>query len=151
MPFIILFFFGIGGTKTYLKTYYKSGTIKAEGWMEENQKTDYWYFYHPNGTLGSKGSFIKDKKSGYWYFYDQQSRLLREGHYESGNKENWWIFYDTAAIMRKVQFEKNARNGYCLIYENRVIKKAERYKNDTLKGSWTSMAAFKRDNPNASF
>jgi antitoxin component YwqK of YwqJK toxin-antitoxin module len=159
-PILILLFFAYGENeipmqqnveKIYLKTYYKSGEIKAEGWMEENQKTDYWYNYFRNGKVESKGSFVRDKKSGYWYFYDQQSRLLREGHFRAENKENWWVFYDSPVILHKMQFENNRKNGFCFIYKNGVIAKADRYKNDTLKGSWRSIAAFKKDNPNASF
>lgn len=137
--------------KHYIKNYDDAGNLTEEGWMKEGKKSGYWYFYQSNGSLESKGHFAEDQKQGYWYFYDQNGNLLKEGHYQKDLAINWWIFYKAQGISEKVQFKKGRREGYALIYKNGTLFKAERYENNRITGSWTSISGFKRDNPNARF
>lgn len=137
--------------KHYSKTYYENGNLKAEGWLLNESKTDYWYFYNTDGSLNAKGSFTDDKKNGYWYFYAADEQLLKEGHYKNDEAADWWVFHKPGGISEKVQFKYGSRQGYALIYKNGTLFKAERYKNDILTGSWTSVSQFKKDNPNARF
>ncbi|MFC7358039.1 toxin-antitoxin system YwqK family antitoxin [Jejudonia soesokkakensis] len=137
--------------KLYSKSYYSNGTLKAEGWKQMDIKTDYWIFYHENGSIASKGHFDDGKRNGYWYFYDQNRKPVKEGHYKKGSAENWWIFYsEDLKIEHRYQYKFNKKNGFALIYKNGTLIKAEKYKNDKKLGEWTSLAAFKKDNPNAS-
>jgi len=142
----------IEGEKMYSKEYYNNGQIKAEGWEMGEMKMGYWKFYHPNGALASEGRFKKNKKNEYWHFYNEKGALTREGHYLSGSAENWWIFYDIAnAKTSKFQFKKNQKDGFCLRYKKRKLIRVEKYTNNTKVGEWTSILAFKRDNPGVSF
>ncbi len=142
--------------KEYIRSYYEDGTIATEGWLFQHQKTDYWFEYHPNGTIASKGHFKNDEKDGYWFFYTSDGKLYKEGHFVNNKAENWWIIYDIAAlnkktqITRKLQYQNNKKNGYCLLYKNGTLFKAEKYNNDQKTGEWTDVLSFKRDNPNAS-
>jgi antitoxin component YwqK of YwqJK toxin-antitoxin module len=154
-----LIFFGItmisgfaAGEKVYIKKYWANGTIKAEGWQMDTVKTDYWIFYHSNGIVASKGHFRNNNKNGYWYFNDIGGHLEKEGHYVNGSAENWWIFYDiTNSKTRKIQYKNNLKNGYSLCYKNGKLTKAEKYTNDKKVAEWTSLLAFKLDNPGVSF
>jgi antitoxin component YwqK of YwqJK toxin-antitoxin module len=140
-----------GGVKLYTKEYYENGNMKAEGWEIGEIKTGFWIFYHPNGTIESKGHYLENKKNGYWHFYNETGQELKEGHYTHGSAENWWIFYDIAnAQTSKFQFKNNKKNGFCLRYKNRKLIKAEKYSNNKKEGEWTSIFAFKRDNPGVS-
>lgn len=137
--------------KMYSKSYYSNGNLKAEGWKQMDTKTDYWIFYHKNGPIASKGHFNDGKRNGYWYFYDQNHTLIKEGHYKNENAVNWWVFYsENMNTEHRFQYKFNKKNGFALIYKNGNLIKAEKYKNDKKLGEWTSIAAFKRDNPNAS-
>lgn len=159
---LLLFYFGIlcmsyslAATsltdKNYQKKYYENGVLQAEGWHTGNAKTDYWYFYHANGTIAKKGSFRSNRKNGYWYYYSEDGELLKEGHYRDGITEGWWIFYDIATQTEKrFQHKNNQKNGYALIYKNNRLRRAEKYKNDSKIGEWTSVFSFKRDNPDVS-
>ena len=152
----ILFFLIINVTfsqseKSYVKNYDPVGNMTEEGWVSEGKKTGYWYFYQSNGGLKSKGSFNQDQKQGYWYFYDKDGNLLKEGHYQKDLAINWWIFYKPQGISEKVQFKQGRREGYALIYKNGTLFKAERYEDNRITGSWTSVSGFRRDNPNARF
>ncbi|MEL6811306.1 MAG: hypothetical protein AAFP76_08235 [Bacteroidota bacterium] len=137
--------------KVYVKEYYSNGHLKAEGWKVGKAKVNYWKFYHSNGTVSSQGHFRKNKKHGYWYFFHKNGKAKKEGHYINGSAENWWIFYDIAnACTSKFQYKNNQKNGFGLRYKKRKLVKAEKYTNDKKEGEWTSVIAFKRDNPGVS-
>ncbi len=141
--------------KEYHREYYSSGTIKAEGWLMNHQKINYWYSYHHNGNISEQGHFRNNKKEGYWYFYSEEGKLIKEGHFIKNKAEKWWIIYDIAPndkkdkIIRKYQYRNNKKNGYCLLYKNNKLFKAEKYINDEKTGEWTDVFSFKKDNPNA--
>ncbi|MDT0556300.1 toxin-antitoxin system YwqK family antitoxin [Patiriisocius hiemis] len=137
--------------KMYAKEYYENGTLKAEGWALGNKKIKFWIFYHNNGAVASKGNYKNNKKDGYWYYYNTQNKLIKEGHYINGSAENWWIFYDIANQKKaKYQFKDNQKNGFALQYNKQKLMRAEKYENDEKVGEWTSVWAFKRDNPDVS-
>ncbi len=144
----ISFPFSEGNMKMYNKEYHSNGNLKAEGWVIEGQKTSYWYYYHTNGKIASKGHYKKNKKSEYWYYYNEDGALEKEGHYNQGIAENWWIFYDLATKdKRKIQYQKNQKNGFCLVYKGRKLIKVEKYIADEHKGEWKDLSSFRRDNP----
>ena len=141
----------LGTEKMYAKEYFANGNLKAEGWKSMDTKTDFWFFYHENGKVASKGHFRSNQRDGYWYFYDESSNVLKEGHFENGSAENWWIFYDIANQSKsKFQYKDNKKNGFALLYKNRKLVKAQEYLNNKKTGEWTSILAFKLDNPNVS-
>ena len=122
---IIIIFFSteIYSQKKYSKSYHNNGKMKAEGWMLNNKKTDYWFFYRKDAT--------KEK----------------EGHYINDNKENWWIFYDKLEeVSFKCQFKKNKKNGYCLIYKNNNLVKASKFKDGKLIKEWNDFDSFRKEN-----
>ncbi|MBW1297507.1 toxin-antitoxin system YwqK family antitoxin [Aquimarina litoralis] len=153
---LLFFSFQTSYQKEYHREYYSDGSIKAEGWKINNQKTDYWYSYYPDGNVLEKGHFKNNKKQGYWYFYSSENKLLKEGHFINNKAEKWWIIYDIATInkkdrvTRKFQYRNNKKNGYCLLYKNDKLFKAEKYIDNQKMGEWTDVFSFKKDNPNAS-
>ncbi len=137
--------------KIYAKEYDETGNLKAEGWVMNASKVNYWKFYHDNGAVASEGHYENNKKTGYWHFYDKEGKVLKEGHYKNGIAENWWIFYDLATqTTQKVQYQHNKKNGFCLVYHSRKLQKVEKYVNDIHKGEWTTIRSFKKDNPEVS-
>ncbi|MHA7056411.1 toxin-antitoxin system YwqK family antitoxin [Aquimarina sp. M1] len=143
-------------TKEYHREYYTDGAIKAEGWIMDNQKIDYWYTYHRNGNISEQGHYSNNKKNGYWYFYSQENKLIKEGHFIDNKAEKWWIIYDIATsnikdqVTRKYQYQNDKKNGYGLLYRKNKLFKAEKYIDDQKTGEWTDIYSFKKDNPNAS-
>ena len=53
---LFLIVFNTYAEEKYQKTFYQNGTIKSEGWTENNQKIKFWKFYYQNGTLKKEGS-----------------------------------------------------------------------------------------------
>ena len=149
--FVFFLYYGVPQEKVYLKEYYENGTLKAEGWILNSQKTDYWYFYYENGNVKGKGSYETNKKDGYWYFYAENNQILSQGHYKNGKRTDWWVFNNKNKVVEKVKFVNDAKEGYGLFYKDGKLFKAQHYKNDVLTGAWTSVSSFKKDNPNAKF
>lgn len=137
--------------KMYSKEYHDNGNLKAEGWIYNDTKTNFWRFYHPNGEVASEGHYKDNAKSGYWHFYNTQGKVIKEGHYTNGVAQNWWIFYDLATNSKhKIQYKNNQKNGFCLVYQGSKLQKVEKYVNDVHNGTWTDVRSFKRDNPEVS-
>lgn len=153
---LLVFSLGFGLTakaeKMYVKEYYPTGVLKAEGWQMDTMKMDYWILYHPNGNIASKGHFRNNTQNGYWYFFNSNGKLEKEGHFVNGSAENWWIFYEIGTRNKtKFEYTNNARNGYALHYKKRRLVLVEKYVEGRRTGSWTSYSDFKRDNPKVSF
>lgn len=147
---MILFLSSTINQKEFIKNYDDQGNLKSEGWIQNNQKTDFWTFYYNDGTIEKKGHFSNDKKTDYWYFYTKNKKLFKEGSFISNRANNWWVFYSKNS-KTKIQYKNGKKNGYALIYHNNRLQKAERYKSNKKTGEWTSYFSFKKDNPNAKF
>jgi antitoxin component YwqK of YwqJK toxin-antitoxin module len=149
---IILFLFIANAevTKEYIRNYDNQGNLISEGWVKNEKKTDFWTFYYPNGTIVKKGHYYKGKKNGYWYFYTEDNNLIKEGTYIDNEANSWWIFYEDNRTV-KIQFKNGLKDGYALFYQNRQLKKAERYDADKKTGEWTSYIKFRIDNPDLEF
>ncbi|MFT5714914.1 MAG: antitoxin component YwqK of YwqJK toxin-antitoxin module [Flavobacterium sp.] len=121
---LLLFaFFQVSGQTTYYKEYFENGKLKAEGWLNKNQKVDYWFYYFENGN----------KK--------------KEGHFKNNKKCKWWIFYNpNDEINKKCEFKNDQINGFSLFYRNNQIIRAEKYVMGKKIKEWNSLTEFKKDN-----
>ncbi|WP_035899780.1 toxin-antitoxin system YwqK family antitoxin [Leeuwenhoekiella sp. MAR_2009_132] len=149
--FILFLITGNQSEKRYYKEYFENGNLKSEGWMLNSQKTDYWYYYFENGNVKGKGSYETNKKDGYWFYYTVNNKLESQGHYKNGKRVDWWVVQKENDVVEKVKFVNDVKEGYSLLYKNGRLFKAQHYENNVLTGAWTSVATFKKDNPNARF
>ncbi|MGA9639445.1 toxin-antitoxin system YwqK family antitoxin [Flavobacterium sp.] len=123
--FLLLFFtiLEFSEQKSYSKMYYPNGKLQSEGWMNQNQKVDYWFYYYENGN----------KKE--------------EGHYLTNKKQKWWLFYDSNEnLLRKTEFLNDKPNGLTILYKDGKIVKAEKYQMGTKTNEWNSLSAYQKDN-----
>ncbi len=112
-----------GQSKTYIKNYFENGQIESEGWIQEDQKVDYWFFYYENGS----------KKE--------------EGHYVNNKKTKWWLSYDDQEILqKKCQFYNDKLEGLAIVYKKGSIIRAEKYKMNVKIKQWETLSAFRKDN-----
>ena len=133
--------------KKYVREYYASGELKAEGWMHQNVKDGFWKFYHQTKKISEQGHFKANKREKYWYFYTTNGKLEKEGHFKADKKTDWWLFYDTTGkVNHKCQLANNLKNGYCLKYKNETLTSAEKYKNGKKIKEWHSLRSFKKEN-----
>jgi hypothetical protein len=133
--------------KTYNKEFYNNGQLKVEGWILDNEKTDYWKFYYRNGKTEKEGTFKNNVAVKYWYFYTKNGIIEKEGHFKKGEKSNWWLFYDKDGnVNHKCQLKNNQKNGYCLIYSKKKIVKASKFKEGKKIKEWTDFSSFRREN-----
>ena len=133
--------------KMYQKDYYDNGQLKAQGWLVDNNKEDFWKFYYANGKMMQQGHYKNDRQDGYWYFYNSNGTLEKEGHFNSGKKTEWWLFYDgNGKISHKCQLQDGIKNGYCLTYKDEELASAEKYKNGKKIKEWFSFSSFRKEN-----
>ncbi|MCF6279216.1 MAG: hypothetical protein L3J14_02600 [Flavobacteriaceae bacterium] len=133
--------------KEYTKSYYENGTLKEEGWLENNHKIAYWKSYYDNGQLKSEGHYKHGLPINFWSFYRSNATLKKTGHYAKGKQNDWWSFYDTnGEIDYKCQFTANKKNGFCLIYKNGKVIKAAKYKAGIKINEWNTLKSFMKEN-----
>jgi len=130
--------------------FHKNGVLKEEGHYNNNLKTGYWISYYSNGAIKEKGNFENNKKTGYWFFYDENSKKVKEGHFDRNIPKKWWRYYKRDTF-EKCIYQKDGETRYCLIYAGKKLIKGSKYISDTFIQEWTSLSSFKRDNPNFSF
>lgn len=134
-------------SKRYIRTYYRNGILKSEGWQEGNKRDGYWKLYHSSGNISEMGHYKNDQKNGYWYSYSRGGILIEEGHYSKGEKNKWWLFYDDLGnLIHKCQLDKGIKNGYCLMYENEELTSALKYRRGKKLKEWHDFKSFKREN-----
>ena len=136
--------------REYIREYYASGFLKAEGWIEGSTKEGYWIYYFKDGSIQKKGHYLDDIQQGYWYFYSVEKMLIKEGHFTSGQKNGWWIVYENNTTI-KIQYIDGKREGFALVYTNKKLQKALKFVENKKTGEWTSLWSFKRDNPHVKF
>ncbi len=147
---MLVFPYAFAQEKEYLKEYYDSGVLEHEGWRRGGERQDYWIFYRKDGSILRKGEYRNNQMHGYWYFYSEENTLLKEGHFIFGLAEKWWILYE-GNMVKKVRFEAGRKTGFALCYQDEKLKMVEKYIADEKTGEWTSLYAFKKDNPEVKF
>lgn len=135
----------------FIRNYYDSGQVESFGWINNNNKIDYWEFFHKNGSIKAKGSYNNNLKDGYWFFYNTNGKLISEGHYSKGMPVKWWSFYEENNSIEKCVYQTDGATRFCLVYSNNKLMKAKKYINDNFLQQWTSISSFKLDNPEFSF
>lgn len=131
----------------YHEEYFNNKVLKAEGWMLNGKKVQYWKFYNTYGVLKSEGHFENDVRTKYWFFYRANGSLWKEGTFTNGIIDDWWDFYDTKEqIIERCQYKSGLKNGYRVVFVNAKPKRVEKFELDTKTDQWTSYASFVLDN-----
>ena len=116
-------FFSASGQNQYSKAYYSNGKLQSEGWLNKNDKVNYWFYYYEIGT----------KKE--------------EGHYLKNQKVKWWIFYNSEQeIIRKTEYKNDKLDGLSILYKKGNIIKAEKYKMGIKIKEWDNLLDYQKDN-----
>ena len=72
---------------------------------------------------------------------------MEEGHFSIGLREGYWKRFDASGnSIEEGTYKKGLKEGFWLKIKNNKPYLAEKYEQGELIGSWTSLAAFKRDN-----
>jgi antitoxin component YwqK of YwqJK toxin-antitoxin module len=131
-------------TTEYVKYFFEDGSIKAEGWINGEQKENYWYFYYPNQKMKAKGSYKQNRKEGYWYYFNEKGSIEKEGHYKEDIATSWWRYYEGDSVMT-VELQDGKREGLALYKVNGKPVKAEYYFNDERTHEWFSLQEYRND------
>jgi antitoxin component YwqK of YwqJK toxin-antitoxin module len=118
----LIMVFGTAEMKQYSKNYYINGNLQSEGWMIQNQKTDYWFYYFENGNKKEEGHFVNNKKT------------------------KWWVYYNSEKeIIKKTEYKNDFANGLSIVYKAGKVVKAEKYNMGVKTKEWNSLSAYQND------
>lgn len=143
---IFIFIVLVSTNKEYVKNYYDNSHLKSEGWLINNQKTDYWYYYNNNGKKKAEGHYQLNQKEDYWFFYDENEAVIEQGHYQLGEKNGWWKMYRGDTLV-EIKYKDSKKVGLAILKLNSKIIKAEYYKNNMKTDEWVTLADFKKEYP----
>ena len=131
----------------YHKEYYPSGKMKAQGWLQNGTKSNFWKYYYPNGKVSQEGHYKNNRRVSYWKFFTADGKPSQEGHYQNGLKNDWWLFYDgRGKVDYKCQFGNDRKDGYCLNYKNGELASAVKYSHGKKIKEWYSFSSFTKEN-----
>lgn len=139
---IVLLFIAI--TQQYSRSYYENGSLKSEGWKENDKPVKYWFYYYLNGKIKAEGHYDEGFKNDYWYYYDRLGQKFEEGNYEDGFKEGWWKMYKQDTII-ELKYKNSLKTGLAIYKVDDNPVKAEYYKNDIKTNEWFNLRDFKRE------
>lgn len=85
----------VNGRGTW-RSYYRSGTLMAEGGYRHDAPAGLWKIYHPSGRIAAHGKFVKGVRDGRWQFFhdDDAHTLIAEGAFAWGGVWGTWKHYD---------------------------------------------------------
>ena len=126
------------------KEYYKSGSLKTEGFYKNNKKFSVWKDYYESGQLKRAYTFNNfGKPTGIEQTFSKTGNLVSERIPASGGGLLYKHYYDNGNLQvvhvsipseNKTYFIKNG--GFKEYYENGVLKTESFYIVDKLSGIW---------------
>lgn len=128
----------------YEQLFYEDGSLKAEGWLDGDQKENFWYHYYPNQKVEAKGRYSHNKKEGYWYFYNANGTPKCEGYYRKNMAFSWWRYYSEERVM-SVELQNGRKEGLALYKVNGTPVKAVYYKYGRPTQDWMCPENFRKD------
>ncbi|MEQ9261716.1 MAG: hypothetical protein RLP14_01010 [Owenweeksia sp.] len=132
----------------YVKNRTTGGQIVSEGWLQKGKKERYWKFYTSSGVVEREGHYRKDKREDYWFFYYPDGQKKMEGRFVNNRMNGLWMYYNAKGkLIKQCDYHKSRADGYCVLYEEGEMVKAERFEKGEKTGEWTSYLKFMADNP----
>jgi antitoxin component YwqK of YwqJK toxin-antitoxin module len=65
--------------------YYRSGTMKSEGFTLDGEMHGEWVFYRLDGSVMRSGRFERGRQVGSWRTFDRTGRLVKETDFGAGH------------------------------------------------------------------
>ncbi|MGB5847188.1 MAG: hypothetical protein WBH40_01805 [Ignavibacteriaceae bacterium] len=75
-------------------TYFLSGQLEKEGYIENNKNVGEWKYYYDNGQLETIGSFKEDLPQGQWISFYDNGNTKTIGIYKNGKQNGAWKYFD---------------------------------------------------------
>ena len=121
------------GTWTY---YYETGETKAKGEYKDNLKTGEWIFYYEDGKIEQRGKYVKNKASGLWTWYYRNGNKWREENLVKGVEEGSLTEYNKDGIeILKGEYVDGEREGLWKYYNGDATEEGN-YQGGLQNGIW---------------
>jgi len=101
------------------KSFYKDGSLKAEGSYKDDLKVGAWRYYFRDGKLEQQGNYVAGKANGLWEWYFHNGQLLREEEYAFGFEDGMSTEYnDTGAVIAQGSYVDGMKEGQWVLTIN---------------------------------
>jgi len=92
---VIIEFQVVNGIKNgSFKTYFLTGQLEKEGYIENDKNEGEWKYYYANGQLEVIGSFKENLANDQWVSYYNNGNTKAIGIYKNGKQSGAWKYYD---------------------------------------------------------
>ena len=92
---VIIKFQVVNGIKNgSFKTYFFTGQIEKEGYIENDKNEGEWKYYYQSGQLEAIGSFKENLPNDKWVSYYNNGNTKAIGIYKNGKQYGAWKYYD---------------------------------------------------------
>lgn len=115
---------------------YPKGKLKSQV-THKNANEVYVKNYFETGKLMAEGKYVNRKKDSIWNFYNEQEILVSVESYKLGVKHGTWKnYYSDGIILQELNWVDGVKNGPLKnYYESGKLKMEAVYVNDSLTGA----------------
>jgi antitoxin component YwqK of YwqJK toxin-antitoxin module len=93
---VIIEFQVVNGIKNgSFKTYFLTGQLEKEGYIENDKNEGEWKYYYENGHLEVIGNFKENLANDQWISYYNNGNIKISGNYKNGKQFGAWKYYDS--------------------------------------------------------
>jgi len=100
---VIIEFQVVNGIKNgSFKTYFLTGQLEKEGYIENDKNEGEWKYYYENGQLEVIGSFKENLANDQWVSYYNNGNIKIIGIYKNGKQFGAWKYYDSNGELNNI-------------------------------------------------
>ena len=95
---------------------YPAGTIRYEGYFNNDKPVGEWKRYHENGKLKAILVYNPNSEKVKAELYDPEGTLISKGNYIGILKDSTWTYFDNKLIVTRENYSKGLKSGKTLSY-----------------------------------
>jgi antitoxin component YwqK of YwqJK toxin-antitoxin module len=95
---------------------YPDGTIRYEGYFNDDKPVGEWKRYHENGKLKAILIYILNSDKVKAQLFDPDGSLLSGGNFIGTLKDSIWTYFDNTVIVARESYTNGLKNGMSVTY-----------------------------------
>lgn len=115
---------------------YPGGSLKYEGFFNQNKPIGEWKRYHENGKIKAIMSYRPNSERVFASLFDEEGKLYAKGVFEGTLRDSTWNFYSGEFLVSVENYHLGKRDGKAIGFDQNRKKIWEReLKNDLPDGN----------------
>ena len=124
-----------------LLKYYPGGILKTKMFFDQSGRTSYVKIYYETGELAAEGKFIDQLKDSIWNYYSSydKRKAIAENYLEGKKNGENYKYYPNGKISEYIEWKNDIKDGkWEQYFENGQIRLTGTYTSGMLTGSFIS-------------